>query len=148
MMMPAANTPTDSVGPTHRTIIVPISREAPIVGYTTYIASSQIAFVSQSATGKCHDQRQSKAEAAADASDRLPRRLKSKPSNAGKAGEGIRGDSFAPKRIRKMFAPNPNRRLRETIFLGAVVIGAAALGAVVLYAATTWLWLVAHQGLH
>jgi hypothetical protein len=47
-----------------------------------------------------------------------------------------------------MFAPNPNRRLRETIFLGAVVIGAAALGAVVLYAATSWLWLVVHEGLH
>jgi hypothetical protein len=47
-----------------------------------------------------------------------------------------------------MFAPNPNRRLRETIFLGGVVIGAAALGAVVLYAVTSWLWLVAHQGLH
>jgi hypothetical protein len=46
-----------------------------------------------------------------------------------------------------MFAPNPNRRLRETIFLGAVVVGAAALGAVVLYGATTWLWLIAHQGL-
>lgn len=47
-----------------------------------------------------------------------------------------------------MFAPNPNRRLRETIFLGGVVIGAAALGAVVLYTVTTWLWLVARQGLH
>jgi hypothetical protein len=46
-----------------------------------------------------------------------------------------------------MFAPNPNRRLRETIFLGGVVVGAAALGAVVLYAATTWLWLVVHEGL-
>jgi hypothetical protein len=29
-----------------------------------------------------------------------------------------------------------------------VVIGAVALGAVVLYAATSWLWLVVHQGLH
>ena len=48
----------------------------------------------------------------------------------------------------EMFAPNPSRRLRETIFLGGVVIGAAALGAVVLYAATSWLWLVVHQGLH
>jgi hypothetical protein len=28
-----------------------------------------------------------------------------------------------------------------------VVMGAAALGAVVLYAATSWLWLVVHQGL-
>jgi hypothetical protein len=46
-----------------------------------------------------------------------------------------------------MFAPNPNRRLRETIFLGLVVVGAAALGAVVLYGATTWLWLFVHQGL-
>jgi len=47
-----------------------------------------------------------------------------------------------------MFAPNPNRRLRETIFLGGVVIGVAALGAVVLYGVTSWLWLVIHQGLH
>ena len=46
-----------------------------------------------------------------------------------------------------MFAPNPNRRLRETIFRGALVVGAAALGGVALYAATTWLWLVVHQGL-
>ncbi|MGN6748253.1 MAG: hypothetical protein ACTHJS_06630 [Xanthobacteraceae bacterium] len=46
-----------------------------------------------------------------------------------------------------MFAPNPNRRLRETIFLGGVVAGAAALGAVILYGATTWLWIVVHQGL-
>jgi hypothetical protein len=29
-----------------------------------------------------------------------------------------------------------------------VVIGAVALGAVILYAATSWLWLVVHQGLH
>ena len=29
----------------------------------------------------------------------------------------------------------------------AVVVGAAAFGAVVLYAATTWLWLVVHEGL-
>jgi hypothetical protein len=28
-----------------------------------------------------------------------------------------------------------------------VVVGAAALGAVILYAATTWLWVVVHQGL-
>ena len=40
------------------------------------------------------------------------------------------------------------RRLRETIFLGGVVIGVAALGAVVLYGVTSWLWLVIHQGLH
>jgi len=32
--------------------------------------------------------------------------------------------------------------------LSAVVIAAAALGAVVLWAATSWLWLVVHQGLH
>jgi len=29
-----------------------------------------------------------------------------------------------------------------------VVIGTTALGAVVLWAATGWLWLVVHQGLH
>jgi hypothetical protein len=32
--------------------------------------------------------------------------------------------------------------------LSAVVIGTSALGAVVLYAVTGWLWLVVHQGLH
>jgi hypothetical protein len=31
--------------------------------------------------------------------------------------------------------------------LGLVVIGTAGIGAVVLYGATSWLWLVAHQGL-
>jgi hypothetical protein len=46
-----------------------------------------------------------------------------------------------------MFAPNPNRPLRQTLMLGLVVVGAAALGAVVLYGATSWLWLVVHQGL-
>lgn len=46
-----------------------------------------------------------------------------------------------------MFAPNPNRPLRQTIMLGMVVVGAAALGAVILYGVTTWLWLVVHQGL-
>jgi hypothetical protein len=47
-----------------------------------------------------------------------------------------------------MFAPNPNRSLTQTVFLGAVVVGAMFLGAVVLYAATGWLWLVVHEGLH
>jgi hypothetical protein len=46
-----------------------------------------------------------------------------------------------------MFAPNPNRSLAQTFFLSALV-GAVFLGAVVLYAATGWLWLVVHQGLH
>jgi hypothetical protein len=32
--------------------------------------------------------------------------------------------------------------------LSAGVIGIAALGAVVLWAATGWLWLVVHEGLH
>ena len=62
----------------------------------------------------------------------------SAPSNAKSCRSG---------RTIAMFAPNPNRRLRETLFLGAVVIGATALGAVVLYAATSWLWLVIHEGL-
>jgi hypothetical protein len=47
-----------------------------------------------------------------------------------------------------MFARNPNRSLAQTFFLSALVIGAAFLGAVVLYAVTGWLWLVVHQGLH
>ncbi len=47
----------------------------------------------------------------------------------------------------QMFAPDPNRPLRHTLMLGLVVIGAAALGAVVLYGVTSWLWLVLHQGL-
>ena len=42
----------------------------------------------------------------------------------------------------------PNRPLGQTLLLSAVVIGTTALGAVVLYAATGWLWLVVHQGLH
>jgi hypothetical protein len=64
------------------------------------------------------------------------------------AGTSIGGDGIRAGRIGQLFAPNPNRRLRETIFLGGVVIGAVALGAVVLYVATSWLWLVVHQGLH
>jgi multisubunit Na+/H+ antiporter MnhC subunit len=47
----------------------------------------------------------------------------------------------------QMFAPNPNRPLRQTLMLSLVVIGAAALGAVVLYGVTSWLGVVVHQGL-
>ena len=47
-----------------------------------------------------------------------------------------------------MFAPNPNRSLGETLLLGTVVIGVMMLGAVIVYAVTSWLWLVVHQGLH
>jgi multisubunit Na+/H+ antiporter MnhC subunit len=46
-----------------------------------------------------------------------------------------------------MFAPNPNRPLRQTLMLSLIVIGAAALGAVVLYGVTSWLGVVVHQGL-
>jgi hypothetical protein len=42
----------------------------------------------------------------------------------------------------------PNRPLGQTLLLSAVVMGTAALGAVVLFAITSWLWLVVHQGLH
>jgi hypothetical protein len=47
-----------------------------------------------------------------------------------------------------MFAPNPERSLLETLFLGAIIVGVGALGAVVLYGTTGWLWLVVHEGLH
>jgi hypothetical protein len=47
-----------------------------------------------------------------------------------------------------MFAPNPKRRLAATFLLGAIICGVMALGAVVLWAATSWLWLVVHEGLH
>jgi hypothetical protein len=47
----------------------------------------------------------------------------------------------------KMTLP-PNRPLGQTLLLSAVVMGTAALGAVVLFAVTSWLWLVVHQGLH
>jgi hypothetical protein len=46
-----------------------------------------------------------------------------------------------------MFAPNPNRPLRDTLLLAAMVVAFTALGAVILYAVTEWLWLVVHQGL-
>jgi hypothetical protein len=46
-----------------------------------------------------------------------------------------------------MFAPQPNRPLRQTLLLSTVVIGVTMLGAVILYAVTEWLWLVVHQGL-
>src|SRR5262249_33363261 len=47
----------------------------------------------------------------------------------------------------KMSLP-PTRPLGQTLVLCAVVIGTMALGAVILWAATHWLWLVVHQGLH
>jgi len=46
------------------------------------------------------------------------------------------------------FRPQAHRSFLETLFLGAVLIAIMALAAVVLYAATSWLWLVVHQGLH
>src|SRR4029077_10596217 len=46
-----------------------------------------------------------------------------------------------------MFAPQPNRPLRQTLLLSTIVIGVTMLGAVILYAVTEWLWLVVHQGL-
>jgi hypothetical protein len=33
-------------------------------------------------------------------------------------------------------------------FFGAIIVGVGALGAVVLYGTTGWLWLVVHEGLH
>ena len=42
----------------------------------------------------------------------------------------------------------PTRPLGQTLVLSAAVIGIAALGAVVLWAPTGWLWLVVHEGLH
>jgi hypothetical protein len=42
----------------------------------------------------------------------------------------------------------PQRRLRESLLLSAVVIAVAALAAVILWAVTGWLWLVVHEGLH
>jgi len=47
----------------------------------------------------------------------------------------------------KMTLP-PTRPLGQTLVLSAVVIGTMALGAVILWAATHWLWLVVHQRLH
>jgi hypothetical protein len=47
-----------------------------------------------------------------------------------------------------MFAPNPNRSFLETLLLGAILFGVGALGAIVLYGVTGWLWLVVHEGLH
>jgi hypothetical protein len=42
----------------------------------------------------------------------------------------------------------PHRPFRETLLLSAAVITVTALAAVILWAVTSWLWLVVHQGLH
>jgi multisubunit Na+/H+ antiporter MnhC subunit len=47
-----------------------------------------------------------------------------------------------------MFAPRANRPVGQALLLGAVVIGATMLVAVILYAVTGWFWLVVHHGLH
>ena len=47
-----------------------------------------------------------------------------------------------------MSALPPQRPLRQSLFWSAVVIAVAALAAVILWAATSWLWLVVHEGLH
>jgi hypothetical protein len=43
------------------------------------------------------------------------------------------------------FNPHPNRPFLDTLFLGAVVVVTMAVGAVVLYYATSGLWLVVHN---
>jgi hypothetical protein len=47
-----------------------------------------------------------------------------------------------------MSAYPPQRPLRESLFWSAAVIVIGALAAVVLWAITSWLWLVVHEGLH
>jgi hypothetical protein len=47
-----------------------------------------------------------------------------------------------------MSALPPHRPFRQTLFLSAVVIAVTAFAAVILWAVTSWLWLVVHQGLH
>jgi hypothetical protein len=42
----------------------------------------------------------------------------------------------------------PQRPLRESLFWSTVVIAVGELAAVILWAATSWLWLVVHEGLH
>jgi len=42
----------------------------------------------------------------------------------------------------------PQWPLRESLLMSAEVIAVAALAAVILWAATNWLWLVIHAGLH
>jgi len=43
-----------------------------------------------------------------------------------------------------MTAP-PTRPLGETLVLSALVLGTTAVGLVITYAVTQWLWLVVHQ---
>jgi hypothetical protein len=43
------------------------------------------------------------------------------------------------------FKPNPNRPFLDTLFLSVVVAVAMAFGAVVLYYATSGLWLLVHK---
>ena len=62
-------------------------------------------------------------------------------------GRGGLGSIIRSTAYLKMTLP-PNRPLGQTLLLSAVVMGTAALGAVVLFAITSWLWLVVHQGLH
>jgi hypothetical protein len=52
---------------------------------------------------------------------------------------------LAPSEHRPTTPPGP---LRRSILGGVVVIGAAALGFVILWAATEWIWLLVHEGLH
>ena len=69
----------------------------------------------------------------------LPRRVSfvERPRARGRGGLGsiIRRTAYL-----KMTLP-PNRPLGQTLLLSAVVIGTAALDAVVVYAVTSWLWL-------
>jgi hypothetical protein len=68
-------------------------------------------------------------------------------------------------RLLKPWHPNRSRRRRaivnlanvctqsrkiasRNLFFGAIIVGVGALGAVVLYGTTGWLWLVVHEGLH
>jgi hypothetical protein len=47
----------------------------------------------------------------------------------------------------KMALP-PQRPLRQSLLWSTVVIAVTALAAVILWAVTSWLWLVVHERLH
>jgi predicted Abi (CAAX) family protease len=54
----------------------------------------------------------------------------------------------APHRAMISFNPDPKRPFLHTLLLGCVLVAFMALGAVVIYYATSGLWLVVHEWPH
>src|SRR6516164_6204585 len=70
-----------------------------------------------------------------------------KPESAGRETRGRGRLGQAQSQVAAEMTLPPQRPLRESLFWSTVVIAVGELAAVILWAATSWLWLIVHAGL-